>query len=118
MPSATLPRISCPRCVSAVAEKLAPGSTSGFVSVMTVAARTMTTTSESMTNASVKSAIGPFARVCDKMPSAADGLRVIASTPSSSAMPTRNGKPPVRANGTSGDAATKTSDIATRTTKH
>ena len=40
----------------------------------------MTKTSHVMTKASVKDASGPAARVCDRTPSVADGLRGVAST--------------------------------------
>jgi hypothetical protein len=58
-----------------------PGSIMGRTSASVAAISTSTTTSELMTKASEKRASGPLARVCDRMASVADGLRLTASTP-------------------------------------
>ena len=60
-------------------------------------------------------ASGPVARVCDRMPSVADGLRVTASAPQSSATPKAAPSGSVRANGISGRAARKTAVSVTKT---
>ena len=54
-------------------EKLAPGSISGRATIRHVATSTTTTTSEAITKVSVNVATGPVARVCERMPSVAEG---------------------------------------------
>jgi hypothetical protein len=71
----------------------------------------MTTTSESMTDASANDASGPRARVCARMASVADGLRDVAMIPhrSATAMTAVSVMPAV--NGSSGRAATNTPPV-------
>ena len=107
MPSEMLPTISWPRCRSDSNESVAPGSRSGLTIAITVDAMTMTRTSESITNASLKVASGPCARVCDRIASVAAGLRVMLSTPQRSATPAMVTTACVRVNGNSGVTATK-----------
>ena len=80
VPSATLPKSSCPRLTKAVAEKLARASTRGRATPIARATSAMTKTSHVMTKASVNDASGPAARVCDRTPRVAEGLRGVAST--------------------------------------
>ena len=73
----------------------------------------MTTTSESITEASANEASGPRARVCARMASVADGLRDVAMIPQRSAAATspENVRPAV--NGRSGRARMKTPPMIT-----
>ena len=87
MPVATLPRISWPTTWKSASEMLPPAVTSGRTNVITIAITTTTTTSEAMMKASEKVATGPLARVCERMPRQAEGLRLIASVPQSKARP-------------------------------
>jgi hypothetical protein len=91
---------------------------SGRTDPTTVASNTTTTTSDVMTNARVKVASGPLARVCDRMPSVADGLRVTANAPQSNATPTSAPVESERVNGMSDRAARNAPLAATRTKTH
>ena len=83
-----LPTTSWPSSWKARSENGDPGSRRGRVTVNT-SARTMTTTmSEVITKARVNVASGPFAPVCDRTPSVAEGLRVMPTTPQRRATPT------------------------------
>jgi hypothetical protein len=99
-------------------EKLAPGSTSDLAMPITVARSTTTTMSEVITNPSVKVASSPCARVCDRMPSVADGLRVTERAPQRRAAPSMAPGRRPRVNGSMGRQAKNTPVITTSTSMH
>ena len=88
VPSATLPSTSWPSSRKERSDSAAPGSTSGRAMVRTTARKMTTTTSEVITKPRVKSDRGPLARVWERTPSVAEGLRVMASIPQRSETPT------------------------------
>ncbi len=119
VPRATLPTSSWPSVANESSENPAVGSMRGRTHPRTSATSTTTTTSDVMTKASVKVASGPVARVCERMPSVADGLRVTARAPQRSATPSSAGVVSDRVNGIIGRAMTKNSPVtATRTKTH
>ena len=76
-----LPTTSWPSAWNASNDSAVPGSSNGFATIIASAISRMTMTAELITNARENVASGPRARVCARMPSVADGLRLTARTP-------------------------------------
>ncbi len=115
VPTEMLPSTSTPSSRKAASDRWEPGEMRGRAMVITRASSTTTTTSEAMTKLRVKVASGPLARVWERMPIVAEGLRVTAMTPHRSPTPTTPAVGTPARKGSSGRAATKTSASNTKT---